>query len=69
MKGFKYFEDTALEMHNPEIQAWKAAGKGVIGTTCSNIPEEVLYAAGLLLLRLCAPKIQETEAFDDYKMK
>ena len=63
---FKYFEDTALELNNPEIQAWKESGKGIIGITCSNIPEEVLYAAGLLPLRLRAPKVQETDRADSH---
>ena len=61
---FKYFEDTAAEMYNPEIRAWKQSGKGVIGITCSNIPEEVLHAAGLLPLRLRAPRVQETGRAD-----
>ncbi|MBI2864608.1 MAG: 2-hydroxyacyl-CoA dehydratase [Chloroflexi bacterium] len=34
------------------IQRWKAAGKKVIGTGCSYVPEEVIYAAGLLPIRV-----------------
>ncbi len=64
MDALKYFADIARAQMNPEIQAWKKNGGLVIGTTCSNIPEEVLFAAGALPLRLRAPGLQDTSNAD-----
>jgi benzoyl-CoA reductase/2-hydroxyglutaryl-CoA dehydratase subunit BcrC/BadD/HgdB len=66
MEGLAYFEEMASELNNPEIQAWKQAGNRVVGTSCSNIPEEVLHAAGLLPMRLRAPGIKETGIADSH---
>jgi benzoyl-CoA reductase subunit C len=59
MKHLKHFEEMASVLNNPEIQAWKKAGRRLVGTQCSNIPEEVLYAAGLLPVRLRAPGLED----------
>ncbi len=59
MTGLNLFQTMASEMNNPEIQAWKKAGNRMLGLTCSNIPEEVIFAAGLLPMRLRAPVITE----------
>ena len=66
MKGLKYFEETASELGNAEVREWKRAGKRVVGTVCSNIPEEVLHAGGLLPLRLRAPGLQDTSSADSH---
>jgi benzoyl-CoA reductase/2-hydroxyglutaryl-CoA dehydratase subunit BcrC/BadD/HgdB len=59
-----YFKERAETFHNPELETWKEAGRGIIGLTCSNIPEEPLYAAGLLPIRLRAPGLSETGLAD-----
>ncbi|MBI5115606.1 2-hydroxyacyl-CoA dehydratase [Candidatus Poribacteria bacterium] len=64
MEWLRYFTETASPLKNPEIIAWKEAGKRIIGTVCSNIPEEVLHAAGLLPVRLRAPGLHDTSNAD-----
>jgi len=64
MKGLKYFKETAAGLSNPDIEKWKADGGRIVGTVCSNIPEEVIHAAGLLPLRLRAPKLEDTSMAD-----
>jgi benzoyl-CoA reductase subunit C len=64
MEELQYFEEAATELYNREIRAWKEAGKRVVGTVCSNMPEEVLHAAGLLPLRLRAPGLEDTSKAD-----
>lgn len=39
-------------LRNPHLDAWKAAGKPVVGYYCSALPEEVLHAAGVLPYRV-----------------
>jgi benzoyl-CoA reductase/2-hydroxyglutaryl-CoA dehydratase subunit BcrC/BadD/HgdB len=64
LECLRYFAETASPLKNPEIVAWKEAGKRIVGTVCSNIPEEVLHAAGLLPVRLRAPGLQDTSNAD-----
>lgn len=64
MESLEYFAEMASELNNPEVRQWKRAGGRVAGTVCSNIPEEVLHAGGLLPLRLRAPGLQDTSSAD-----
>jgi benzoyl-CoA reductase subunit C len=64
MQGLKYFEEIASTLPNPEIDRWKSQGRRVIGTVCSDIPEEVIHAAGMLPLRVRAPKLEDTSMGD-----
>jgi benzoyl-CoA reductase/2-hydroxyglutaryl-CoA dehydratase subunit BcrC/BadD/HgdB len=64
MDELKYFEEVAAELENREIRAWKQAGRRVVGTVCSNMPEEVIHAGGLLPLRVRAPGLQDTAKAD-----
>jgi benzoyl-CoA reductase subunit C len=64
MESLKYFEETAATLHNSDIEIWKIGGGRVIGTVCSNIPEEAIHAAGLLPVRLRAPKLDDTSTAD-----
>lgn len=66
MVSLSYFKDMAAEFRNPEIQKWKNDGKKVVGTLCSNIPEELLHAAGLLPVRVRAPAVQDTSRADAF---
>ncbi|GAB4354508.1 MAG: 2-hydroxyacyl-CoA dehydratase family protein [Candidatus Abyssubacteria bacterium] len=64
MEQLEYFAEIASELNNREIRAWKDAGGRVVGTVCSNIPEEILHAAGLASVRLRAPGLQDTSSAD-----
>jgi benzoyl-CoA reductase subunit C len=64
MDELQYFKEMASELYNSEVRAWKEAGGRVVGTVCSNMPEEILHAAELLPLRLRAPRLQDTSNAD-----
>ncbi len=66
MKSLKYFDEVSATLGNIEIERWKSKGGRVIGTVCSNIPEEVIHAAGMLPLRLRAPKLEDTSIADSH---
>lgn len=64
MEQLKYFAEIASQLNNFEIRAWKSSGNRVVGTVCSNIPEEILHAAGFASVRLRAPGLQDTSSAD-----
>jgi len=47
---------------NPAIQEWKSKDKKIVGFLCSHVPEEILYAADILPIRLRAPGCTEPRA-------
>ena len=66
MSAIEEFTRLAGSLINPAIQDWKQEGKKVVGFTCTYIPEEILYAAGILPVRLRAPSCMETTLADVY---
>ncbi len=54
------------DLYNPAIEEWKKKGKKVIGFFCSYVPEEILYAADILPVRVRAPGCGNTESADVY---
>lgn len=44
----------ALPLANPWIESWKNEGKKVLGYFCTYIPEEIIYAADILPIRVRA---------------
>jgi len=66
MEGLAYFKEMAPTLYNPEVKAWKDSGGRVIGTQCSNIPEEIIHAAGMLPIRLRAPGLPDTSRADSH---
>lgn len=56
----------AGELTNPAVQEWKAGGKKAVGFFCSYVPEEILYAAGILPCRVRAPGCAGTTEADVY---
>ena len=66
MKELQYFEELASELENREIRAWREAGRRVVGTVCSSMPEEVLHAGGLLPLRLRGTGSENTSHADQH---
>jgi bzd-type benzoyl-CoA reductase N subunit len=51
---------------NPVVNEWKAGGKKIVGFLCTYMPEEILYAADMLPIRLRAPNCNETTSADVY---
>ena len=51
---------------NPAVKSWKEQGGKVVGLFCSYIPEEIIYAAGLLPFRMRATGSEETTLGDTY---
>lgn len=47
----KLFDATICE---ESVKAWKASGKKAVGTVCCHVPYEIIYAAGILPVRLRA---------------
>lgn len=41
-----------LPSQNESVKGWKEKGKPVFGYVCINVPEEIMYAAGILPIRL-----------------
>ncbi|MFH1624026.1 MAG: 2-hydroxyacyl-CoA dehydratase family protein [Pseudomonadota bacterium] len=50
--------------HAPSIKAWKEQGKKVIAFQCTYVPEEVIYAAGMMSVRLVGGETRELELED-----
>lgn len=47
--------------HAPSLKLWKERGKKIIGFQCTYVPEEVIYAAGILPVRLTGGELRELE--------
>jgi len=53
-------------MDNEYVREWKARGGRVVGYFCSHAPEELLFAAGVLPVRMRGAGSQETSRADQY---
>jgi benzoyl-CoA reductase subunit C len=51
---------------NPAVNEWKTKGKKIVGFICTQVPEEILYAADILPVRLRAPDCADTTSADVY---
>jgi benzoyl-CoA reductase subunit C len=58
--------EAAVVLENAFIRQWKAAGKKVVGYTCSYLPDEVFHAAGILPFRLRGYGAEECSIGDTY---
>lgn len=56
----------AVQLPNSWINEWKDDGKKVLGYFCSYIPEEIIYAAGILPIRIRAWGCTESPMGDAY---
>ncbi len=56
----------AISLSNPWIDSWKKEGKKVLGYFCSYIPEEIIYAANILPVRIRARGCTDTPMGDAY---
>jgi len=66
MSALEELISKASSFVNPAVQEWKQQGKKVVGFLCSYVPEEILYAADILPIRLRAPSCVETTLADVY---
>ena len=53
-------------MENDYVKEWRAGGGRVMGFFCAHAPEELLWAAGILPLRMRGTGSQETSHADEY---
>jgi benzoyl-CoA reductase/2-hydroxyglutaryl-CoA dehydratase subunit BcrC/BadD/HgdB len=56
----------AIPLLNPWINSWKNEGKKVLGYFCSYIPDEIIYAADILPVRVRAMGATDTPMGDAY---
>ena len=62
----KVFTEAATRLDIPSIQKWKEDGGQVVGYTCSFLPVELFYAAGILPVRLRGINAPSMEIADAY---
>ena len=66
MSALDELTSIASNLVNPAIEEWKQQDKKVVGFMCTYVPEEILYAANILPVRLRAPNCVETTSADVY---
>jgi len=69
-KNMAYFDEIwKLEKRVKEIEDFRKAGGKVIGTFCNFVPEELIYAAGCLPIRICAGFYETIEIAEEILAK
>jgi benzoyl-CoA reductase subunit C len=58
--------EAAIVLETRFIKEWKAAGKKIVGYTCSYLPDEVFHATGILPFRLRGYGAEECSIGDTY---
>lgn len=66
MSAIDELQALARDLPNRTIEEWKAKGGKVVGFFCSYVPEEILYAADILPIRVRATGCQGTALADVY---
>lgn len=66
MEAIDRFRKIIQHTMNETLEAWKQGGGKVVGYVCTNVPEEIVLAAGALPYRLRAPESRETSDADRY---
>lgn len=66
MSALEELTRLAGSVSNAAVEGWKQSGKKTVGFLCSHVPEEILYAAEILPVRLRAPGCTETTSADRY---
>ncbi len=61
-----FFHKAASSLDVPEIIDWKKSGKKIVGYTCSYLPPELFYAAGVLPVRLRGVETDGLDIGDAY---
>ncbi|MBT4640742.1 MAG: 2-hydroxyacyl-CoA dehydratase, partial [Deltaproteobacteria bacterium] len=62
----RLLEANSEENRAQAAQKWKESGKKIIGSTDANVPEEVIYAAGMLPWRLTGTRDQDISMAHSY---
>ncbi len=62
----KDFMEASNTLNNSLVREWKKSGKKVVGYTCSYVPDELFFAAGILPYRIKAFGHPDTELGDAY---
>lgn len=65
-EAFQKFVKASGSIMNPEVQAWLDQGGKVAGYLCSQVPEELLMAAGYLPFRIRGTGSTSTELSDAF---
>ncbi|MRR34807.1 2-hydroxyacyl-CoA dehydratase [bacterium] len=60
------FRRLAASLENESLKTWKDGGRGVVGYTCTFIPEEIIHAAGLLPYRIRGVGASSVSIGDSY---
>lgn len=60
------FKRLAGSLENEYVEEWKASGHPVVGFFCAHAPEELLWAAGILPVRLRGTGSENTSYADPY---
>ncbi len=60
------FYEAATNIQTKSILNWKKEGKKIVGYTCSYLPAEIFYAAGILPVRLRGIETEGMEIADTY---
>ena len=50
--------------NNTSVRKWRDKRKPVFGYICTNIPEELIYAADILPVRIIGGNIEISQAYD-----
>lgn len=66
MEAIERLTETAKTLFNPYIEGWKDKGGKVIGYTGTYIPEEIIYAAGILPYRIGGREATKVTTADIY---
>jgi len=64
MEELERFAELGRVTLNPEMRKWKEAGGKIVGYFCTNVPEELFLAAGLMPYRIRAPESRDTSEAD-----
>lgn len=66
MEELRIFEESIRTTLNPALQAYRDAGGKIVGYFCTNVPHELILAAGALPYRIRAPESRELDESDRY---
>ncbi len=66
MKELDRFMEITKATYNDTMKQWKEGGGRIVGYFCTNVPEELVMAAGMLPYRLRAPESRDTSEADRY---
>ena len=66
MKELDRFMEITKTTYNETMKAWKEGGGKIVGYFCTNVPEELIMAAGMLPYRVRSPESRDTSEADRY---